>query len=197
MDSHKITPDQLLAALEKAGIRRTRSTLNAWVKQGLVSEPERGGFGRGRGRFSFYSPEAVGEAAAAAVLLDAGVPPQEVARIRGVASAEYEIDGLLKELGLKPEPEVNLFEFVLGLYTAAGKEVAIPKGLVYLVQREGAVAPGGVSYAMLRRTLNIHLWVLVRDRVNAGLPAVTLQEASGYLVLRRTDRGTYRLEARW
>ena len=190
-----MTPDELLAALEKAGIKRSRSTLNGWVRAGLVRAPFRKGAGRGAGSVSLYDPEALGEAAAAAVLLDAGVSPEEVAKIRALASAEYDLDGLLSQLNMGPEPEIPWAMLALGL---VGRQVAVPRGLLYLWQREGAVASaGGVTYGSLRRALNVHLWVLVRDRVNAGLPAVSKDEASGILVLKRTPEGRYRLEARW
>lgn len=61
-----MSPTEVCEAVEKKyGIKISRHTLLRYQKAGLVSEPERGGFGMGKGRWTDYPPEAVEMAAIA------------------------------------------------------------------------------------------------------------------------------------
>lgn len=65
-----LTPDTMLERMEAiTGERIGRSTLNRWVRDGLVTEPERRSLGRGRGGYAEFPPDALAEAVAAWYLL--------------------------------------------------------------------------------------------------------------------------------
>lgn len=199
MNSQWLTPNEVLAALGKAGLTRSRSTLNGWVRGGLVCKPQRGGAGRGRGSYSLYPPEAVGEAAAAAILLQKGVSPKEVANIRKVVTAEYDLS---KTLGLLPFLEgydvmawvvfaTSVTFALMGAQSANGQPMIpedglpIPRGLDYLLAKDPA---SGWDRSALAQ-----LWLTVRDQVIAGKGVLPGNDQKETLVLRRTERGTYRL----
>ena len=64
-----MTLDEAIGCLSKIGVDVSKATLNRYVRDGLVTAPERGGYGRGGGRWANYSVSAVAEAATAWALL--------------------------------------------------------------------------------------------------------------------------------
>lgn len=65
-----LTPDVILGRAEEiTGERIGRSTLNRWVREELVTEPERRSLGRGRGGYAEFPPQALAEVVAAWYLL--------------------------------------------------------------------------------------------------------------------------------
>lgn len=73
-----MTPDEVLAKLELLGIKMTRRTLLNYEKWGLLPEPVRGGFGRGKGNFTHYPEETVWQAYAAWRMLNDKLNPHRV-----------------------------------------------------------------------------------------------------------------------
>lgn len=66
-----MTPDEVLAEVKKStGVELTRMTLTTYENAGLVSKPERGGGGRGVGRWTNYAECAVPEVIAAFTLVN-------------------------------------------------------------------------------------------------------------------------------
>lgn len=63
-------PDEVVSLLSKIDIPVSVPTLARYVRDGLISEPERGGHGRGGGRWTEYSLFGVVEAATAWKLLN-------------------------------------------------------------------------------------------------------------------------------
>ena len=63
-------PDEVVQLLNEIGIPVSVPTLARYVRDGLISEPERGGHGRGGGRWTEYSLHGVIEAATAWKLLN-------------------------------------------------------------------------------------------------------------------------------
>ena len=57
-----MSPDEVLFELKKLGIEMTRRSLARYEAWELIPEAVRGGLGRGRGRTSDYSKDAVGDA---------------------------------------------------------------------------------------------------------------------------------------
>lgn len=200
MNGQWFTPDELLAALDKAGLKRSQSTLNGWVRAGLVCEPRRGGAGRGRGSFSLYPPEAIGEAAAAAVLLRKGVSPKGVANIRKVVTAEYDLSNTWAALPFLQGYDVMAWAVFSASVTFAlmGTEYADGKPIL---PREGLPIPRGLDYLLTKdpasgwdRSALAQLWLTVRDRVLAGEGVPDGIDPKQTLVLRRNERGTYCLD---
>lgn len=64
-----MTLDEAIEVLGKIGVDISKATLNRYVRDGLVTAPERGGYGRGGGRWANYSISAVAEAATAWAML--------------------------------------------------------------------------------------------------------------------------------
>ena len=64
-----MTLDEAIGCLSKIGVDVSKATLNRYVRDGLVTAPERGGYGRGGGRWANYSVSAVAEAATAWAML--------------------------------------------------------------------------------------------------------------------------------
>ena len=63
-------PDEVVSLLNKIDIPVSVPTLARYVREGLISEPERGGHGRGGGRWTKYRRYGVVEAATAWKLLN-------------------------------------------------------------------------------------------------------------------------------
>lgn len=190
--AHRLTPDELIAALAAVGVRTSRTTLARWVRQGLVPEPLRGSGGRAIGRYSLYPPEAVGEAAASAYLLRQGVAPQDVAAVRRLATSEYVLDPVLDHLGLgRPAsiPWVHLEAAWLTSAMGGDMPPALPPELERL-----AGPPMRFRYGESTELL-LHLWLRIRDLVNAGEPIPKHIAVTDWLRLHRTERGTYRFAA--
>jgi len=82
-----ITTTQLLWELEQIGIRVTERTIQNWVKDGLLPEPERRNLGRGKGQASLHAPGALDEAFVAWELMHGGfnVSPATVSEARRIA----------------------------------------------------------------------------------------------------------------
>lgn len=177
-----MTPSELLATLRKLGISKSQSTLNTWVRNGLICQPERKAAGRGRGSYSDYPPEAVGEAAAAAWLLEQGVAPALVKQIRDVATCEYQRSDIP-------------VEFKPGL--------AYPESELCFHQWTTIVSFFDKRYPLWRYHLYnipqlIRLWIVVCKRAMAGERVADVPLPMGSLVLKRTERGTYRFDiVRW
>lgn len=67
-------PDEVVQLLNEIGIPVSVPTLARYVRDGLISEPDRGGHGRGGGRWTEYSKVAAIEAATAWKLLNGKLP---------------------------------------------------------------------------------------------------------------------------
>lgn len=190
-------PDDLLERLETYRIKASRSTLARWVKQGVVSEPKRGSLGRGRGRFSEYAPEAVGEAAAAGWLFYQGATVDEVRRVREIALTAHDFSEVLgmevkdaetfRELmrgHIKPPPGKKGWVFLFGLLFWRG---SYPEGLEWL---DDAAVRGQDGSSRLAKLLE--QWIATYTMVNERWPLDVVIVASW----QRGEDGLWRLTAR-
>lgn len=73
-----MTLDEAIECLGKIGVDVSKATLNRYVRDGLVTAPERGGYGRGGGRWANYSVSAVAEAATAWAMLTKKTQTEEL-----------------------------------------------------------------------------------------------------------------------
>lgn len=83
-------PKELIAGAAKRGIRIARSTLNWYVKMGLIPAPEVRSLGRGRGAVAIYPPEALAELVASKTMmgqqfLGERITAEELAEVRRYA----------------------------------------------------------------------------------------------------------------
>lgn len=79
----KMTPNEVLAALKKMGVKVSRQTLTNYENDGLIPEPKRGGHGKGRGRYTDYPDETPAEFYASHKLRhNQSVRPELLARSR-------------------------------------------------------------------------------------------------------------------
>ena len=105
-----MTLDEAIEVLGKIGVDISKATLNRYVRDGLVTSPERGGYGRGGGRWANYSISAVAEAATAWAML----------------TKKTQTDELLKELQylrLTPEMLANArMQGLVQFYYSTGTE---------------------------------------------------------------------------
>ena len=202
-----LTPDQLLAALARMGIKASRATLNRWVVQGLVPTPVRGSGGRAVGRYSLYPMSAIGEAAASAYLLrrgllGRGLPPALVAQVRRTAVGEYAIDELLEKLGVDPDDRIpwsviqeKWEPIVWGPWGYEKEEYALmPEDLRWMA---GVRYRKGIEVEVLHLSGLVKMWIDIRDYVNRHGTLEGYDDpwrTEGELTLVRTPRGTYRLE---
>lgn len=60
-----MTPDEIIEQLKKMGVEISRPTLSRYEKQELIPKPQRGGLGRGGGRWTDYPENTVEQAYAA------------------------------------------------------------------------------------------------------------------------------------
>lgn len=93
-----MTPDEVLAALEKLDVVITRRTLLNWEKWGLIPEPKRGGLGKGKGRFANYPDDTPAEAYAAWFFLGRRL---KVKNLKDLREAALAIEGTDAELQLQ------------------------------------------------------------------------------------------------
>ena len=56
-----MSPDEVIERLKQKGVEISRRTLLRYEEAGLISEPQRGGLGRGRGRTTDYPNDVVAE----------------------------------------------------------------------------------------------------------------------------------------
>lgn len=80
-----MTPNEMVSYLETKGYKLTRLTILRYEEIGMLPEPERGGLGRGRGRYTNYPEGAEHEAVAALQLMEKGYKRVEVAAARAEA----------------------------------------------------------------------------------------------------------------
>lgn len=198
VDDGVLTPDELLQELQKLGIRASRTTLNRWVRQGLVTEPKRGSGGRGVGRYSLYPRHALGEAAAAAFLMREDLaPPEEVARIRRLAMGEYDLNLVFYFLKVEPPEAIPWHRFFLLLFESGKAETLVgmlPGEFAPLFEDEPVDLQKGRPARFIPDPLGtkrIVLWWTVRDSVNSGKGLPRYVKLGGFPVLRRTERATY------
>lgn len=203
----RLTPDELLHALARMGFKASRTTLNLWVRQGLVPTPVRGSGGRGVGRYSYYPKTAIGEAVASAYLLrrglfGRGLPPRFVAQVRRTAVEEYSIDPLLEKLDIPPEERIpwsvivaKWAPFVFHPWGEETEEHALmPEGLRWIA---GVRYRKGIEVDVLHLDGFVHMWISLRDYVNRNGTLDGYEDpwrTEGELMLVRTPRDTYRLE---
>ena len=78
-----MTPDEVIEQLEKVGVEISRPTLTRYEKQGLIPIPDRGGLGRGGGRWTNYPRTTVYEAYAAWKLMHGDYGDEQIKIIWG------------------------------------------------------------------------------------------------------------------
>lgn len=100
LGGRKMTPVEVIKALDRLGAEITRRTLLNWEKWGLIPEPKRGGLGKGGGRFTDYPPDTLAEAYAAWFFLS-GEFRMKVKNLKALREAALAIEGTDKELQLQ------------------------------------------------------------------------------------------------
>lgn len=102
-----MTPDEVIQTLEEElNVKISRRTLLNYEKLKLISEPKRGGAGKGKGRTTDYPDDAVAEAYAAWKLMhgDIRLNPSMISEIRN------KVNGYVNRVLQEPDKVILLFD---------------------------------------------------------------------------------------
>jgi hypothetical protein len=123
-----MSPSELIAALKRIhNLSISTTTLYRYKQQGLITEPQSGGLGQGRGKFADYPPISLAETYAAYSLLSGkyeslikslfqtipGIPPEYIAAARKKYrdSEPFSYQTTLESLGTAAKSHYEQFVF--------------------------------------------------------------------------------------